>query len=160
MTEIEAAKQRAVSAMEMFLRNFSKVPDERLHWQAAPGAKTPLRIAAHTAVYAARFAAMMETRDLPQPGDLDAWLAAREQEERGVTSREEVEAAFRAGTERVLAAMDALEPEDLDAMLDSGQGWQMPMRFLVDLPAIHANLHCGQIDFLQTCWGDQDVYVD
>ncbi|GAB4124880.1 MAG: hypothetical protein Fur0036_11350 [Fimbriimonadaceae bacterium] len=160
MTEIEAAKQRAVSAMEMFLRNFSKVPDERLNWQAAPGAKTPLRIAAHTALYAARFAATMETRDLPQPGDLDAWLAAREQEERAVASREEVEAAFRAGTERVLAAMDALEPEDLDAMLDSGQGWRMPMRFLVDLPAIHANLHCGQIDFLQTCWGDQDVYVD
>lgn len=159
MTEIKSAQNRAVSAMEMFLRNFSKVPDERLHWQAAPGAKTPLRIAAHTALYAARFAAMMETRTLPQPDNLDEWMAQREQEERAVTSRGEVEAAFRAGTERVLAAMDALKSEDLDAMLDSGQGWQMPMRFLVDLPSIHANLHCGQIDFLQTCWGDQEVYV-
>ncbi|MFN7579265.1 MAG: DinB family protein [Armatimonadota bacterium] len=159
MTEIEAAKKRAVSAMEMFLRNFSKVPDERLHWQAAPGAKSPLRIAAHTALYAVRFAAMMETRVLPQPDNLDEWLAAREQEERAVKSREEVEAAFRVGTERVLAAMDALKPEDMDLILESGQGWSMPMRFLVDLPATHANLHCGQIDFLQTCWGDQEVYV-
>lgn len=159
MTEIEAAKQRAVSAMGLFLRNFSKVPDERLHWQAAPGAKTPLRIAAHTALYAVRFAAMMETRVLPQPDNLDGWLAVREQEERAVKSREEVEAAFRAGTERALAAMDGLKPEEMDLILESGQGWQMPMRFLVDLPATHANLHCGQIDFLQTCWGDQDVYV-
>lgn len=71
MTEIEAAKQRAASAMEMFLRNFSKVPKDRLHWQAAPGAKSPLRIAAHTALYAARFAEMMETRALPQPDNLE-----------------------------------------------------------------------------------------
>lgn len=118
MTEIEAAQHRAMSAMEMFHRNFSKVPEDRLHWQAA-----------------------------------------REQEERAVKSREEVEAAFRVGTERVLAAMDALKPEDMDLILESGQGWQMPMRFLVDLPVTHANLHCGQIDFLQTCWGDQEVYV-
>jgi len=159
MTEIDAAKQRTVSAMEMFLRNFSHVPDDKLHWQAAPGAKSPLRIAAHTALYAARFAAMLETRALPFPDDLDAWLAQRDQEERQVSTREEVEAAFRAGTERVLAALDALSPEDLEGTLDSGQGWQMPMRFLVDLAAMHANLHCGQIDFLQTCWGDQEVYV-
>lgn len=159
MTEIEAAQHRAMSAMEMFLRNFSKVPDERLHWQAAPGAKSPLRIAAHTALYAARFAAMIRTRTLPQPDNLEAWLAQRNAEEEQVTSRTEVETTFRAGAAKVIAAMQELTAEDLDLILDSGQGWQMPMRFLVDLPAIHANLHCGQIDFLQTCWGDQDVYV-
>lgn len=55
--------------------------------------------------------------------------------------------------------MQELTAEDMDLILESGQGWQMPMRFLIDLPATHANLHCGQIDFLQTCWGDQEVYV-
>jgi hypothetical protein len=159
MTEIEAAKQRAASAMEMFLRNFSKVPEDRLHWQAAPGAKTPLRIAAHTALYAARFAEMMETRTLPQPDNLEVWLAQRNAEEEQITTRTELEATFRTGTAEVIAAMQELTAEDLDLILESGQGWSMPMRFLVDLPATHANLHCGQIDFLQTCWGDQQVYV-
>lgn len=158
MTAIEAAQHRAMSAMEMFLRNFSKVPDERLHWQAAPGAKTPLRIAAHTALCAARFAAMIRTRTLPQPDNLEVWLAQRNAEEECITTRAEVETIFRAGTAQVIAAMQELTVEDMDAMLESGQGWQMPMRFLVDLPDTHANLHCGQIDFLQTCWGDQNVY--
>jgi len=159
MTEIEAAKQRTVSAMEIFLRNFSHVPDDKLHWQAAPGAKTPLRIAAHTALYAARFAEMMETRTLPQPDNLEVWLAQRNAEEEQITTRTELEATFRTGTAEVIAAMQELTAEDLDLILESGQGWSMPMRFLVDLPATHANLHCGQIDFLQTCWGDQQVYV-
>lgn len=159
MTELEAAKQRTVSAMEMFLRNFSKVPDERLHWQAAPGAKSPLRIAAHTALYAARFAEMIRSRALPQPENLEAWLAQRNAEEERISTRDEVEASFRAGTDEVLAAMQELTAEDMDLSLESSQGWSMPMRFLVDLPALHANLHCGQIDLLQTCWGDQEVYV-
>ena len=35
----------------------------------------------------------------------------------------------------------------------------MPMTFLMNLPGWHATLNTGQIDFLQTCWGDLEVYV-
>ena len=34
----------------------------------------------------------------------------------------------------------------------------MPMTFLMNLPGIHANAHAAQIDYLQTCWGDQEVH--
>jgi len=76
-----------------------------------------------------------------------------------VTSREEVERIFRAGTDEVLAALESLTPEEVEMELDSGQGWTMPMTFLMGLPGWHATLHMGQIDFLQTCWGDQEIYV-
>jgi uncharacterized damage-inducible protein DinB len=145
--------------MEMFLRNFSRVPDEKLEWAPAPTAKSALRIAAHAALYAGRFAQMIRERELPQPEDLDDWLAQREAEEAAIATRDEVERAFRKGTEEVLAALDSLTPEEVASTMDSGQGWTMSMDFLMRLPGIHATLHTGQIDYLQTCWDDQQVYV-
>jgi hypothetical protein len=145
--------------MEFFLRNFSHVPDDKLAWSPAPSAKSAIRIAAHTALYAARFATMIRDRRLPQPEDLTEWLTARNAEEIAVTTREEVERIFRDGTADVLRALDELTPEDVEMSLDSGQGWSMPMLQVIGLPGFHAVLHTGQIDYLQTCWDDQEVYV-
>ncbi|MCC7230657.1 MAG: hypothetical protein IT203_09715, partial [Fimbriimonadaceae bacterium] len=58
MDLIESSKQRAVSNMELFLRNFAHVPDDMLAWTPTSTAKSALRVAAHTALYAGRFAAM------------------------------------------------------------------------------------------------------
>lgn len=159
MDLIESSKQRAVSCMEFFLRNFSHVPDEKLSWTPTPTAKSAIRIAAHTALYAGRFARMIRDRRQPAPENLNEWLAERDAEEVAITSREEVETIFREGTAEVLAALDTLTPEDLEMSLDSGQGWSMPMKQLIGLPGFHATLHAGQIDYLQTCWDDQRVYV-
>ncbi len=159
MDLVETSKQRAVSCMEFFLRNFAHVPDDKLHWTPTPTAKSAIRIAAHTALYAARFAAMIRARAVPAPENLADWIAARDAEEIAITTREEMEKAFREGTAEVLLALDALTPEDLESTIDSGQGWSMPMTQLMGLPAFHATLHAGQIDYLQTCWDDQHVYV-
>lgn len=146
--------------MEFFLRNFAHVPDDRLHWSPVPSAKSPLRVAAHTALYAGRFAAMIRERKLPSPDNLEEWLAQRDAEEIAVASREEMERRFRQGTDEVLAALDTLSADDLDTVLESGQGFSAPMRQLIVMPGWHATLHAGQIDYLQTCWGDQQVYLD
>ena len=159
MDLIEASKQRAVSNMEFFLRNFSHVPDDKLEWTPTPTSKSAIRIAAHTALYAGRFAQMIRDRRLPAPDNLSEWLAERDAEEVAITSREEMEKVFREGTAEVLAALDTLKPEELEMSLESGQGWSMPMKQLMGLPGWHATLHAGQIDYLQTCWDDQQVYV-
>jgi len=156
---IESAKRSAVSGMEMFLRNFSKVPDDKLNWTPTPTSKSALRVAAHTALYAGRFAVMIRERRLPKVDNLDQWLAEREAEELAIQSRAEVERVFRQGTAEVLAALDGLAAEDVERVLDSGQGWTMPMTQLMGLPGWHATLHTGQIDYLQTCWDDQTIYV-
>lgn len=145
--------------MEFFLRNFAHVPDDKLNWTPTPTAKSALRIAAHTALYAGRFAEMIRNRAVPAPENLAEWLVQRDAEEIAVTTREEMEKAFREGTAEVLDALDTLSPEDLETSIDSGQGWSMPMTQLIGLPAFHATLHAGQIDYLQTCWDDQQVYV-
>ncbi|MCE9557853.1 MAG: DinB family protein [Armatimonadetes bacterium] len=159
MDQIETSKQRAVSCMEYFLRNFSHVPDDKLTWTATPTSKSALRIAAHTALYAGRFAQMIRDRRTPAPENLAEWLAERDAEEIAIVSRDEVEKVFRKGTAEVLAALDTLSPEEVEMSLDSGQGWSMPMKQMMGLPGFHATLHAGQIDYLQTCWDDQQVYV-
>jgi hypothetical protein len=156
---IELSKKSAVDNMELFLRNFSKVPDDRLTWTPTPTAKSAIRIAAHTALHAGRFAQMIRERALPKVENLDQWLAQRNAEEELLTSRAEVEAVFREGTAQVISALESLTPDEIESTLDSGQGWQMSMIWVMGLPGWHATLHTGQIDYLQTCWGDQEIYV-
>ena len=145
--------------MEMFLRNFSKVPDDKLNWTPTPTSKSALRVAAHTALYAGRFADMIRNRALPNPENLEEWIAKNNAEEIAVTSRAEMERIFRAGTDEVLRVLDGVSDEEVDMVLESGQGWSIPMTQVIALPAWHATLHLGQIDYLQTCWGDQEIYV-
>ncbi|MES1147303.1 MAG: hypothetical protein ABUL49_00980, partial [bacterium] len=97
-------------------------------------------------------------RRVPAVENLDEWLAQRNAAEMALTSREEVEKVFRAGTEEVFVALDSLKPEDIDRSVDSGVGWSMPMTFLMNLPGRHALSHAAQIDYLQTCWDDQEVH--
>ncbi len=159
MDLIQATKVKTVSAMEMFLRNFSHVPEDRLDWAPTPTAKSALRIGAHTALYAERFAKMISEQSLPHPNNLHEWLAEREREEIAVRSRDEVASIFRAGTAKVLEALDSIVPAVLETSLDSGQGWSMSMIQVIGLPEFHALAHMGQIDYLQTCWNDQEIYV-
>jgi len=156
---IASAKESAKDGMYYFLRNFSKVPDERLHWSPTPTAKTPLRIASHTALYAGRFAKMINEQKLPAVENMDEWLALRNSEEAAITSRVEMEDVFRSGTDAVLAALDSFPEALLESTLDSGLGWSVSAKWLIQLPGWHATVHLGQIDFLQTCWDDQEIYV-
>ena len=158
-SQIASYKETAVQGMEHFLKVFSFVPDDKLVWTPTPTSKSALRIAAHTALYAERFARMINDRKLPPSDNLAEWLAQRNSEEAALTSRTVVETIFRRGTDEVIAALDSLPPEAIGTSLDSGQGWSMPMTALMNLPGWHATLHAGQIDYLQTCWGDQEVYV-
>jgi len=156
---VASSKESAVQGMEHFLKLFSFVPDDKLSWTPTPTAKPAIRIAAHTALYYGRFARMIRDQKLPASDNLAGWLAQRNAEEAAITSRTEIESIFRAGTDEVLAALDSLTPEAIASTLDSGLGWSMPMTRLMKLPGWHATLHAGQIDYLQTCWDDQEVHL-
>ena len=156
---IELSKLTAVQGMDMFLRNFSHVPDDKLNWSPTPTSKSALRIAVHTAVTNANFARMIRNRALPAKEEVPEFVAKTKAAELAITSREEMERVFRQNTQEVLDALDTLTSDDLDLVLDSGQGWTMSMRYLMRQAGWHATLHTGQIDFLQTCWNDQEIYV-
>ena len=155
---IASCKDFALEGMEEFLKTFSFVPDDKLTWTPTPTAKSAIRIAAHTALYAGRFACMIRDVKLPGSDNLSEWLAQRNTEEAAIASRKEVVRIFRKGTDEVLAALDSLTPVAIGTTLDSGFGWSVPMTWLMKLPGRHAISHAAQIDYLQTCWGDQEVH--
>jgi uncharacterized damage-inducible protein DinB len=158
-TQIEASKKGARDATHMFLRNFSHVPDDKLTWTPTATSKSAIQIAAHTALTQGNFARMILTRRVPTPDEVPALVASMKAAEESLTDRKEIEELFRKNTEDVLAALDTLDAEGIDMELDSGQGWTMSMKFLMNLPCTHVQSHIGQIDYLQTCWGDQEIYV-
>jgi len=144
--------------MEQFLKTFSFVPDEKLNWAPSPTAKTPIQIAAHTVVMAASFAKMIRDRKLPNGDDIPEFLAQINAAEAALSSRADMEIVFRKNTDEVVAALDTLTPEAIDTILDTSLGWSVPMTLLMKMPGSHALAHASQIDYLQTCWGDQDVH--
>lgn len=155
---IASCKESAVGGMEVFLKTFSFVPDDKLDWTPAPGAKSAIRIAAHTAVTAGNFAKMIRDRKLPIGEEIPELVARTAAAEEALIDRTEIESLFRQNTDDVIAALDTLAPEAIGLRLDSSLGWSMPMTFLMNLPGMHAMCHAGQIDYLQTCWGDWDVH--
>lgn len=157
--QIELSKKAAMDGMEIFLRNFAHIPDDKLTWTPTPTAKSALRIAAHTALYAGRFAAMIRARALPKVDNVEEWTARNVAEEIAITSREEMERVFKEGTAEVLAALNTLTPEEAAGTIHSDMGWTASMAWLMNLPGWHATVHLGQIDYLQTCWDDHEIYL-
>lgn len=155
---VDSCKKSALNGMEQFLKVFSFVPDDRLNWTPTPTAKSALRIAAHTAIYPANFAKMIRDRRIPTGEEIPVFVAQTIVAEQAIIDRTEIEPLFRMYTDEVIAALDTLTPDEIGLSLDSSLGWSMPMTFLMSLPGIHAYTHTGQIDYLQTCWGDHDVH--
>ncbi len=154
---VASCKESALRGMELFLKSFSFVPDDKLDWTPSPTANSAIRIAAHTAVCAGTFAKMIRDRKLPSGDEIPEFLARTDAAEKALTSRIEIENVFRKNTDEVVAALDTLTPEAIGTSLDSSL-WFMSMTFLMQLPGMHALSHAAQIDYLQTCWGDQDVH--
>jgi len=132
-----------------FLATFAAVPDERLHWRAADSAKTAFEIACHVAAAHRFFLAGLSGEDVPHdfPGAMK-WIDDRASKYAG---REEVASCL--SESRLL----------VDKVYESGINYQAyaasdDYQFLVRLPAFHTETHAGQIDYLQTCWGDMQMH--
>lgn len=152
---IARCKRQAERAMEHFLKVLSFVPEEKLDWKPAPTAKSALEIAAHCAGYSSGFAGIIATGAFPQT--VDDFLGPIQTRIAGVSNLGQAEAMLREGTAETLLALDKVQPEWIDATIDTPIG-PTPFRFFMTIPANHLINHTGQIDYLQTCWDDQEVH--
>ncbi|HLJ53794.1 MAG TPA: DinB family protein [Chthonomonadaceae bacterium] len=154
---IEMSKQSAVRGMERFLKTFEAVPDDKVNWSPSPSAKTPLQIAAHAACTAGNFAVLFREGRFPAM-DIGQFMAHMKETESRVTTREQAVALFRANTDAAIAALEAITPGSLAATIDTPFGFSAPMSQFTMVPGMHAQAHAAQIDYLQTCWGDQEMH--
>jgi hypothetical protein len=154
--QIEGARQSARMAQQRFLKTLGAVPDDKLTWSPAPSGKTALRIAAHCAVACGMFSAILRGQPIPGSSmeELEELTAV---EEIKLTTRDAAIAALNAGCDEVDAVLAGL-PEDRLGAVVKLPFMEAPMSFLMALPSIHLIGHAGQIDYLQTLWGDMDPH--
>ena len=78
---------------------------------------------------------------------------------RTITTLEQAEAVLRQGIADTLAALDTVKPEQIGSKVDAPGVGQAPFTFFMTIPARHLDGHAAQIDYLQTCWDDQEVHL-
>lgn len=148
-------KKRAIQAMDYFLNTLSFVPADKLTWSPTATAKSALQIAAHCAGYSEGFAAVIRASKFPDSAE--EFLGPIESAINRITTVEQAETMLRKGIADTVAALDALKPEQVESFTTTPQG-QTPFTFFMTIPAFHLEGHATQIDYLQTCWGDQEVH--
>lgn len=132
-----------------FLATFTAVPEDKLDWRAAPTAKSAMEIGCHVAAAHRYFLAGLRGDDVPFdfPGAM-AWIDERAAQ---YASRDDIVTCLTDSRGK----LDTLYARGInpEAFLTNDD-----YQFLVRLPAFHTETHAGQIDYLQTCWGDDKMY--
>ena len=153
---VSICKERAAAAMERFLHDLSYVPADKLTWSPAPTAKSALEIAAHCAGYSGLFASVIRAGKFPCSGEEFQTRAKSAME--SVTTVDQAVTLLQKGMAETMDAFATVKPEQIGAMIDAPHA-QVPFRFFLIIPALHLETHAGQIDYLQTCWGDLEVHL-
>ena len=155
--QIEHARQAALGARDRLLKTFAAVPEDKLGWSPAPSGRPALRIAAHCAVSYGAFARMLRGEPMPATSMEDVRRYSEAEMDK-LTTRAAVVAAIQSGSEQVDVALAELPEERLGTTIKLPMG-DLPMGFIMSLPAIHAHGHASQIDYLETLWGDMQMHM-
>lgn len=150
--KVSQAARFAAAGHARFTTTFAAVPKNKLDWTPSETAKTPIQIAAHTAVTYHTFAGLI-SGDCEMPADMGtAKTEAR------ITTREQADEALSVGFQALTGAIDCVTPERFAAVAATPYG-EIPIEHLIFIPGTHGYAHAAQIDYLQTCWGDMDDHM-
>jgi len=151
------AKQYIGMAKDRLLKTLSFVPDDKLNWTPASGAKSALRVAAHCGCSNAAFLMIVKGEKMPEM-PREEMLSYMEASETAISTREDAIALIESSTDTFLSQLDTLTAEQVDSIVPTPM-FTAPMAFWMNLPGRHMDNHASQIDYLQTCWGDQEWHI-
>jgi uncharacterized protein YndB with AHSA1/START domain len=143
--QVEYAKKLAELGFLRIRRALEFVPADKRHWAPSSTSKSAQRIAAHCAVANRRFAAILR-------GDQAPYRTARElagevyEEEACLVEWNETLANLEEANSEALEAFEHVDPKRL---MSDGK-----VAFVLSLMGRHADGHAGQLEYLQTVWGD------
>lgn len=141
---------------EEIFRAARKVPADKLEWSPLDHGRSVLDQLQECSQSPDWCSGLMESRQMPDFNDefIGAMMAERKQ----WTTIEECEAACKAKTAKLFEVLETFPESDLDATI------QLPF---LDRPMTYAELalihywnctyHCGQINYIQTLYGDKTM---
>ncbi len=123
--------------------NLGSIPDDKLTWKPAPGAKSALEIAAEVAGNLSTFTAMLQMR---APGEKPVF-----------STREAAQSAVETASADYALLLLSLGDNDLtgDMQLPFGK---IPKSRAISLPVVDTIHHHGQIAYIQTLLGDTETH--
>jgi hypothetical protein len=140
---------------ERLVHLVSFVPDDKLAWKPSPTAKSALGVTAHCALTSRFFADVIAERlpeSLPSPEEFFKNLHEAGEK---ITTRDEALALVKETTAELSCAIAAVNAENIDATPRSPFG-PLPVSFWMQQGGDHLAGHVGQLEYLQTIWGDLD----
>lgn len=143
---------------ERLIHLLSFVPDDKLAWMPSPTSRSSLRLVAHCALIN-RFFADVITGKMPErmPSPQEFFSSVRQAEET-ITTRESAVTLVMETTTELCSAIATVTPETIDATRKSPFG-AIEARFWINQAGDHLAGHAGQLEYLQTLWGDMDDHM-
>jgi hypothetical protein len=156
---VATSKESIQRNTDRLLNLLTFVPDDKLHWSPSSTAKTPLRIVAHCAVASGAFTALI-SGNMPDPmPPAEALIETFNAAEQSVSTREAAIAMTKQTSDDLCKALEGVNEANIDAVLDSPFG-PMPLTFWIHVCSSHMMGHIGQLEYVQTIWGDLDNHRD
>jgi DinB superfamily len=153
--EIELTIGKLTDMKGRLERVFGNTPNDRLAWAPSPTARTPLGQIAHCANSLGFITKMLQGTpyDAPTPAEADVRFLELEKE---VDTREKAKELLNRNFEGYVALLQQTTDEDLDKMvaLPFGMG-EAPFRFVMSAGYDHTLCHLGQLEYMQTIYGDR-----
>lgn len=149
---IEGVRAQLQYVLNQFLLSFSFVPEEKLFWRPAPQSKNAIELAAHIALVLERQMKLVIGEPL-EALPLPEMLSQLSQREQSFSDRGSVVSYFEKAKMQALHDLKNLPDERLTASVVFF-GREMPMRAMLSVLVNHVWIHTGQLDYLQTMWGD------
>lgn len=145
----DSAKHILTEVTEALVRAMRATPDDKLRWSPGGAARSALAIFVECATSNMWFARLLRAEevsgfpeaDASQFPDLQSALDLMEESHR-----------------QVLEAISAVEDAGLTRELTMPWGERMSIAQLLFLPSYHIDYHYGQVNYLQTIWGDTEMH--
>ncbi len=137
LREVEIKRIEKVS--ELFLKAARAVPSERQQWKPAPEGKSVQEIVAHVGMANYFFATL---------------IGGAEKSMRDVTDYQSALQLFEESKRELQQTIRSVEPAVLEEKRTMPWGELRSVKDLITSPMPHIAYHWGQINYLQTLWGD------
>ena len=146
-------KDNFQSRASRLAQGLATTPDDRINWSPTPTARTPVEVVAHVATVISTFHQVMMGAPFPdiQMDNFDAILRRQEAQYK---TRESAMSLFETNREAYAEWLGQLSPEALATEVEFPFG-KVPMPVAIDMLNDHIVNHTGQLDYIQTIYGDR-----
>jgi hypothetical protein len=155
---VSQTKSEYIRSKERLLKLLNLTPADKLSWSPSPAARTPIQLAAHSAMAVDGILSMLNGQGTGEGTvtEIDAYLR---KEEKQYDTVEKVVELLDKNSAAYLAYLDTLTPEQLASTTKGFFGSTFPVSEAITFAAFHMRGHIAQLEYVQTIWGDHDWYM-